>query len=115
MKQPKKVTFPDSFYQQVYDSIKDMGDKFDYGEDCNEMQEYDFDLGEYWVHVEWWFSSEWYDESFDHAFGTWHDPNAGWLITGIEEIGEIKVEDEDGNEVEGFDVDKFCKMFHIGM
>lgn len=114
MKQPKKETFPDFFYKEVYDRINEKISNFDYGEDVNQMQDYDFDLGEYWVHVECWFSSEWYDESFDHAFGTWHDPNAGWVITGIEEIGEIKVEDEDGNEVEGFDVEKFCKDFHIG-
>lgn len=113
MKQPKKVTFPDSFYQQVYDELKFRGDQFDYGEDPNQMQECDLEIDDYWVHVDWWFSTEWVDESFDHAFGTWKDPDAGWLITGIEMIVNVIVEDDEENKVEGFDVEKFCKDFHI--
>lgn len=113
MKQPKKVIFFKPFYQQVYDELKKLGDEYDYGYDPNALQEYDFEIGEYWLHVEWWWATEWYDESFDHAFGTWHDPNAGWLITGIEFIVKVKVEDDEGNEVEGFDVEKFCKDYNI--
>lgn len=54
---------------------------------------------------------EWEDDSFDHAFGTWHDPYACWQYAGIESLGEVTVY-VNGKKVEGFDEDAFWSQFY---
>lgn len=54
---------------------------------------------------------EWNDDSFDHAFGTWHDPHPYWYYAGIENLGEVNVY-VNGKKVEGFDEDAFWSQFY---
>lgn len=53
---------------------------------------------------------EYEDESFDHAFGTWHDPYAGYVFSDVYGISDVTVWGEDG-EVEGFSIDDYDKQF----
>lgn len=44
--------------------------------------------------------SEWVDESFDHAFGTWDDPHPHYVPTAVAvaEVYSVKAYDDDGEE-----------------
>lgn len=54
--------------------------------------------------------NEFQDESFDHAFGTWHDPCPYWKYCGIEGVEDIRVI-VNGKEVQGYNRDDFYRAF----
>lgn len=112
-----KNIFTPEFYKEMYDKLMKRaknysGDNYEKAIEGSPVAE-DCYVGEYYVTIdEVCFDKEWVDESFDHAFGTWHDPNAGYEITGICDIDEIHVyESDDSNaaEIDGFDVEAFFK------
>lgn len=53
-----------------------------------------------------------HDDSFDHAFGTWHDPCPYWEYAGLTYIDDVRVW-VDEKEVQGFSVDDFWAQFHV--
>ena len=56
------------------------------------------------------YTTELHDESFDHAFGTWHDPNPYLEVDGIDDIDDVHVyesDDNDAPEIIGFSYDDF--------
>ena len=59
------------------------------------------------------YTKEWHDDSFDHLFGTWHDPYPYWEVTGFDEITDVKVyesDDNDSKEIEGFSYKDFNRI-----
>ena len=56
--------------------------------------------------------NEWEDDSFDHAFGTWHDPYACWGYGYIYDVeDDVKVY-KNGKEIEGWNMDDFWLSFN---
>lgn len=109
--------FTKEFYSKMYDELLGSakylwGDRLEDAMDGKAVAE-DCYVGEYYITVdEVYYDREWVDESFDHAFGTWHDPNAGYEICGICDIDKVHVyESDDSNaaEIHGFDYDAFFK------
>lgn len=71
-----------------------------------------FYLDGYEVEVTVYYNWSLHDESFDHAFGTWHDPYPYMEIASLYDIEEVTVRDEtSGDEVGGFDRDAFMAQF----
>lgn len=57
--------------------------------------------------------NEWEDASFDHAFGTWYDPNPYWKFCGITELTDVHVHQYgEKDELEGWNDDDFWKSFY---
>ena len=111
----RKVEFTQEFYKEVYKKIMDKQSSYDAGDgfDFYPTIYVEFNGVTYQIDIEVTYASEFIDESFDHAFGTWHDPNAGYYFAdGIDGIGKVDVwDDEDGEEVEGFDEAAFWQQF----
>ena len=55
------------------------------------------------------FHCELHDESFDHAFGTWRDPNPYFEATGIKDLEIVSVIDENNQAYEGYDANEILK------
>jgi hypothetical protein len=111
----KRIEFTQEFYKEVYNKIMDKQSSYDEGEgfDFYPTIYVEFNGVRYQIDIEVTYASEFRDESFDHAFGTWHDPNAGYYFAdGIDDIGNVDVwDDEDDEEVEGFDKEAFWQQF----
>ena len=107
----KNIFTPD-FYKDLYKEICDYC-KNNYvsdGESSGTMSGC-FSLDEYEIEFEADIECEFQDESFDHAFGTWHDPNAGYVFGCVSGISEINIYGEDGL-LESVDIDEFEAVFH---
>ncbi len=111
----KHVDFTQEFYKEVYKKIMDKQSSYDAGDgfDFYPTIYVEFNGVRYQIDIEVTYASEFRDDSFDHAFGTWHDPYAGYeFADGIDNIGNVDVWDEtNGEEVEGFDKDAFWQQF----
>lgn len=58
------------------------------------------------------FHYELHDESFDHLFGTWRDPNPYLVATGVKELEIISVTDDDDQLYEGYDANEILKIYN---
>ena len=56
--------------------------------------------------------NEWEDDSFDHAFGTWHDPCPCWKFGYISDVYDAKVYKNGKEEIQGWNMDDFWLSFH---
>lgn len=107
----KKVQFSEGFYKHLYDTIMDGAGNVEYD---NEKSGYPdtFYVDGYAVDVTVSYGWEVHDDSFDHAFGTWHDPHPYMQAEYLDDIDNVKVYEEDTNkEVDGFDYDAFMSQF----
>lgn len=111
----KHVDFTQEFYKEVYKKIMDKQSSYDAGDgfDFYPTIYVEFNGVRYQIDIEVTYASEFRDDSFDHAFGTWHDPYAGYYFAdGIDSIGNVDVwDDTNGEEVEGFDEEVFWQQF----
>ena len=96
----KKIEFTHDFYKEVYKKIMDKQSCYDAGDgfDFYPTIYVDFKGVRYQIDIEVTYASEFRDESFDHAFGTWVDEYAGYYFAdGLDGIGNVDVwDDEDG-------------------
>jgi len=111
----KHVDFTEEFYKEVYKQIMDRQSSYDPGNgfDFYPTIYVEFNGVSYQIDIEVTYAKEYKDDSFDHAFGTWVDEFAGYYFAdGLEGIGRVDVwDDTSGEEVEGFDEDKFWQQF----
>ena len=56
--------------------------------------------------------NEWEDDSFDHAFGTWHDPCPCWKFGYIYDVDDDVKVYKNGKEIQGWNMDDFWLSFH---
>lgn len=112
-----KSIFTTEFYKNLYDALLENAKSDWYYEDvCNgKLLSMDCECGwasDVYVVCDIEVGTEVHDESFDHAFGTWHDP-APYLevvsIDGIDDIHVYESSDRDAKEIDGFDIDAFFK------
>ena len=106
--------FNNDFYKAFYDAVVEAGQT---DIDCENVCEgknvpIDFEVGDLYVTCEAHYMTEKHDESFDHLFGTWHDPMAYLEVTGCDKLANVKVyesSDRDSAEVAGFDYEEFWR------
>lgn len=114
-----KNLFTKEFYQFVYNEInKRLEEDFCPSEEVEETDGYvcieekpyaeDDEVIEISATVE--TENEWNDDSFDHAFGTWHDPCPCWKYGGITDIFNVEVT-VNGDKVEGWNEADFWLSF----
>lgn len=108
-----KRDFTADFYRHLYDAIREYTDDLELdGCDTSASATLYVDGCEVELTVE--FSLEWIDESFDHAFGTWHDPYPYYRVSCIEGVDDVRIYDEEtGDEIEGFDCGAFMAQFDV--
>ena len=106
-----KKAFSTEFYKKLYDRVYDECEKRfenpDNEPSVSMTVEIEFDDCTIEADVE--VTCEFEDRSFDHAFGTWHDPYAGYVFGDVDIISG-KVYDDDGNVYE-FDVEAYDSQF----
>lgn len=109
----KKIKFTKEFYKHLYDAIMDGAGDVEY--DCDKDGYPDtFYVDGYAVDMTVYYGWEVHDDSFDHAFGTWHDPYPYMEAENLEDIDDVKVYDENTDEeVDGFDYDAFMAQFEV--
>ena len=109
------------FYKKVYKEIEDyLSDSDKYkpkssNEDVSVyLNWYDADTDtEYEVELTVNADNEWHDDSFDHAFGTWHDPYPYYAYERLSDICDDAKVWVNGEEVNGFSRDDFYTQFEI--
>lgn len=107
----KNIFTPD-FYKNVYKAICEYCEKnYESNGEASDTMSGCFTLDEYEIEFDADIECEWCDESFDHAFGTWHDPYAGYGFGCVSGISEINIYGENGL-VESVDIDEFEAVFH---
>lgn len=94
------ITLDDGFYDKLFaqlskyvkDTVTDEEETLH--EDCDFYIDITDDISVY-ISLDITVFAEYHDESFDHAFGTWKDPYAGFYPSGykVELINEICVDD----------------------
>ena len=106
--------FTDEFYKALYDKILEAGKNAaeEHDEDMLDKQVIDFEvygLDDIFITGTAEYDTEWHDGSFDHAFGTWHDPCPEYVVNNCIYICDIKVYEDDDckKEIDGFDYDAF--------
>lgn len=110
----KTNIFTKEFYSKLSDAIIEKGGDADYEKLCeHESVSVCCYVDNMYIEAEVVYGTTWCDDSFDHAFGTWHDPCAHYEAEGIEELEDITVyEDDDCKKViEGFSYDDFWAQF----
>ena len=116
----RTAQFTKDFYKRLHEAVMASASKAKYEDDGYLASIY---VDGYEVELTAYFNWERHDESFDHAFGTWHDPHPYMEVTSLNDIGEVTVRDDmSGEEVGGFDYDSFmaqfeqpfCLVFHKG-
>lgn len=112
--------FTPEFYKAFYDAVMDAGNADDVYEDICDGKSVpiDFYIGDddLYVTCTAHYMTTLHDESFDHLFGTWHDPNPYYEVVGCDDIDEVRVyesSDADAREIDGFDYDKFWAQFEV--
>lgn len=108
----KHVSFDKDFYKRVYEALCDYCEAHfhDAWHEDGDIICATVDIDEYTVEAYCDCSSEYKDESFDHAFGTWHDPCPSYEFEDVIGIEDVSVFDDDG-EVEGFSIDDYYAQF----
>lgn len=103
--------FSRDFYEKLYKAIMDKVDEVAYDDEADGYPD-TFYVDGCEVDATVYYGFELHDESFDHAFGTWHDPYPYMEATCVNGIEEVTVRDEDtGEEVSGFSCDAFMAQF----
>jgi len=112
-KDVKVIKFSRDFYKKVYKEAFDYcADNFE-NEDNEQTGECTVSISvdgydlEFTADVECMYE----DESFNHAFGTWHDPYAGYYFADVYGIRDVTVYDDDGDCVDGFSIDEYNEQF----
>ena len=110
--------FTPDFYKKLYKEIE----KYLENDYCAEYSDEAVAVSLYWhdddtdseyeVELTAEVENEWYDESFDHAFGTWYDPCPYYKYGGLIDIDDVTVY-VNGEKVEGFSRDGFYAQFEI--
>ena len=109
----KTKVFSEDFYKHLYKAIKDGAGDVEYDAEANGYLD-TFYVDGYAVDVTVYYEWEVHDDSFDHAFGTWHDPHPYMKAECLDDIDEVKIRDEEtGEEVEDFDYDAFWAQFEV--
>ena len=112
-----KNIFTPEFYQKMYDALMDVD--WSYNDDYEAVIEglpvaEDCYVDDYYITADKvYYDKEFVDESFDHAYGTWHDPFAHYEVTGIYNIDCVHVYENDqkgAKEIFGFDKEAFLKV-----
>jgi hypothetical protein len=99
--------FSQEFYKHLCDAIHERLDEVEYDDEANGYPEA-FNVDGYDVCATVYYDFDLHDESFDHAFGTWHDPCPYMYATDVTDIDDVKVYvEETDEEVEGFDYQAF--------
>lgn len=107
----KKVNFTKEFYCHLFLKIKDELPDVEYRE--YNGYNYGFDVDGYYIDLDVYFVFEWNDESFDHAFGTWRDPNPCYIAVGVERVENVEVYISGTEEkVTGFSCEDFIKAVY---
>lgn len=107
----KKVQFTREFYEHLDDAIMKGLDNVTYDDDISNYGD-SFEVDGFEVEATICYTWELHDDSFDHAFGTWHDPYPYMEATGFESISDVHVYDsESEEEVEGFDYEAFMALY----
>lgn len=108
----------DEFYKELHEELMKYsqvlsGSEFEKA--CEDENVYvECYVGEYYVTAMVHFKAELHDESFDHLFGTWHDPDPQMEIEGYDYLEDVHVyesDDKDAIEVGEFDFDAFMDQF----
>lgn len=106
------MKLPDDFYDRLESEIAHYGDflssteHIDSEEYTDNDADFDFSFGDYdyWcsISLSITYYSEYIDESFDHEFGTWQDPEPHYKPENavVECIYDCKFYDENDNEIE---------------
>lgn len=106
----KTTQFHSDFYARLHEAIMASASDAVYDDEHGHQGTYYVDG--YEVELTAYFNWERHDESFDHAFGTWHDPFPYMEATSLDDIDEVTVRDDmSGEEVSGFDRDAFMAQF----
>lgn len=106
----KNIFTPD-FYKAVYKAICEYCEKnYESNGESSDTMSGSFSYKEYEIEFEADIEGEWHDESFDHAFGTWHDPNPCYVFGRVSGISDLIVYDESG-PIDGVDADKLYEAF----
>lgn len=107
----KQVKFSDDFYKHLANAIREGMDDVVY-DDEEKGNPDTFHVDGYAVDVTVYYGWELHDDSFDHAFGTWHDPYPCMKAEYIDDIDDVTVSIEETDEqVDGFDYDAFMAQF----
>ena len=107
----KANIFTKEFYTNLFKKIEDEFPDVEYRE--HNGYNYGFEVDGYYVDLDVYFVFEWNDESFDHAFGTWHDPNPCYIAVGVESVENVEIFKVNTDEkIEGFDCDEFIETIY---
>ena len=109
-KNMKKIENPEAFHEALAQALLEF---------ANEQEEAPIEFFDEDIYVDGLtvncnvaFHYELHDESFDHLFGTWRDPNPYLVATGVKELEIISVTDDDGQLYEGWDANKIIGKFN---
>lgn len=106
--------FTKEFYSKLSDAIIEKGGDADYEKLCeHESVSVCCYVDNMYIEAEVVYGTTWCDDSFDHAFGTWHDTCAHYEAEGIDELEDITVYENDDCEkvIDGFSYDDFWAQF----
>ena len=107
----KRVQFSEQFYKHLHDAIMGNAGNVEYDSEAHGYPD-TFYVDGYKVDATVFYGWELHDDSFDHAFGTWHDPHPYMEVEYLDNIDNVVVyEEETGEMVEGFDNDAFMSQF----
>ena len=100
--------FTKEFYLKIYKELHDYCEENYDGEEVMTVWIDDIEInGHYYeIDCEVDIEREFHDESFDHAFGVWHDPFPYYEFVDVDGISDVEVY-EDGNKIEGFSVEDY--------
>lgn len=105
--------FTKDFYFHLYNEVINKMNDDSYDEDEGTGFSHYYEVDGYDVELDVFYTYEWQDDSFDHAFGTWRDPYAGYYPVGIERVENVRVWITDTDtEVTGFDCDVFLNTIY---
>ena len=114
----KHIDFTQDFYKELYKALYDYCKSYcdenyvDFSEGISaEVEVAKDDNSAYTIYADCSCMTEWHDESFNHLFGVWHDPNPYYKFTDVEGISDVHIYDDDGEEVEGFDKEAYYEQF----
>ena len=109
----KTNIFTTDFYNHLYNKITERMNDDCYDEDNGTGFSHYYEFDGYCVELDVFYDYEWEDDSFDHAFGTWRDPYAGYYPIGIEKVENVHVfKSKTFEEVTGFDCDEFLATIY---
>ena len=109
-KNMKKIENPEAFHKALAQALLEFANEQE--ETPIEFFDEEVYVGELTINCNVAFHYEVHDESFDHLFGTWRDPNPYLVATGVKELEILSVSDDDGQQYEGWDANKIIGKFN---